>query len=70
MSTRLAKARSKPELKAWLNAGARFEVWGWALRAGRWHVKRVALRAVDLASVVTQTVPRRRQQKAEQRELF
>jgi hypothetical protein len=55
----LAKARSKAELRVWLNAGARFEVWGWAQRAGRWQVKRVAVRAKDLAGVIVETPPRR-----------
>jgi hypothetical protein len=69
LSARLAKARSKPELRIWLKAGGRFEVWGWILRTGHWQVKRVALQAEDLASVVVQAVPWRRRA-AKQPELF
>jgi hypothetical protein len=68
LGARLAKARSKAEFRVWLAAGARFECWGWALRAGRWQVKRVAVQAEALAGVVVQAVPRRR--RAKQREFF
>jgi hypothetical protein len=57
---RLAKARTRPELAAWLRAGGAFEVHGWCLRAGRWHVRRVVVRAEDLAAVEVQALPRRR----------
>jgi hypothetical protein len=46
VSARLAKARALPGLKAWLPAGAKFEVWN-----GRWHVRRVVVVAEDLAGV-------------------
>jgi hypothetical protein len=69
VSARLTKARSRPELKAWLKAGATFEVWGWALRAGRWQVKRVAVRADDMEPVVLQAL-RRRRKRAKQPMLF
>ena len=69
---RLAKAKGKPELAAWLRSGGRFEVHGWALRGGRWHVRRVAVQAEDLAGIVVAELPRRRRlRKGErQRELF
>jgi hypothetical protein len=70
ISSRLAKARSKPELKAWLAAeGRTFEVWGWVLRAGRWQVKRLAVRGEDLQNVVLEAPPRGRKA-AKQLELF
>jgi hypothetical protein len=69
VSARLAKARSRPELKVWLKAGAAFEVWGWSQRAGRWEVKRVAVRPEDLEAVVVQA-PARRRKAPRQRELF
>ena len=45
---RLTKARARPELRTWLAAFNRFEVWGWHRRAGRWHVERVAVRPEHL----------------------
>ncbi len=42
---RLAKAQARVELAVWLEAGGCFEVWGWALRNGRWHCKRVKVLA-------------------------
>jgi hypothetical protein len=71
LAHRLRKARARPELALWLKAGGRFEVWGWFKRAGRWAVKRVAVRAQDLADVVLSAPRRRRPRKGErQRELF
>jgi hypothetical protein len=69
---RLDRCRSRPELAAWLAAGNRLEVWGWFKNpAGRWKVKRVAVRAQDLADVVLSAPRRRRPRKGErQRELF
>jgi hypothetical protein len=48
LAARLRKARAAPGLRAWLAAGAHFEVWGWAKRRPRgrrkvWCVRRVAL---------------------------
>jgi hypothetical protein len=60
VATRLAKARARPELAAWLLAGGAFEVHGWCRRGGRWHVRRVAVRPEDLAAVEVQPLPRRR----------
>ena len=57
---RLAKAKSKPELAAWLRAGGAFEVHGWVCRGGRWQVKRVAVRAEDSGDVVIEAPQRRR----------
>jgi len=57
---RLAKARALHALKAWLAAGNRFEVWGWARRGKRWRVKIVSVQAEDLAAVVTEAPRRRR----------
>ena len=69
---RLARARSRPELAAWLAAGNRFECWGWhRLASGRWECVRVAVQAGDLATVVLQAPPRRRRGRGErQGELF
>jgi hypothetical protein len=71
LAARLAKARARPELRAWLRAGGAFEAWGWCQRGGRWQVKVVAVRADDLAGVVVEAPPRRRGgRKATQGELF
>jgi hypothetical protein len=67
---RLAKAKRRPELTLWLRAGGLFEVHGWARdRGGRWSVRRVAVRAEDLAEIVIEA-PRRRGRGNRQRELF
>src|SRR5438445_13003296 len=42
-AARLAKARARPELLAWLKAGGVFEVHGWSKRGNRWAVRRVAV---------------------------
>lgn len=65
VSARVAKAKTKGELRTWLACGNRFEVWGWRGR----EVKRVALTGDDLAAAVM-AVPRRRRRADEQRELF
>jgi hypothetical protein len=72
VAARLAKARARPELAAWLRAGGAFEVHGWCLRAGRWHVRRVTVQPEDLAAFEVQALPRgRRGRKAKpQRRLF
>lgn len=67
---RLKKAISKPELAAWLRSGGQFEVWGWGCRAGKWVLKRVAVKAEDLSPVVIEAPSRRACKRAEQRELF
>ncbi len=60
VGARVAKARAVPDLRAWLGAGAMFEVWGWERRPSGWAVKVVRLRAEDLAAVVIEAPPRRR----------
>jgi hypothetical protein len=57
---RLTKAKARPELAAWLRAGGAFEVQGWTRKEKRWHCKRVAVRAEDLAAVVLAAPPHRR----------
>jgi hypothetical protein len=53
-AARLAKALAVPELRAWLAAGCRFEVWSWrkAGPAGKrktWQVRRRAVGLGELA---------------------
>lgn len=67
---RLAKARGRPELAAWLRAGGRFEVWGWSKRAGRWQVRIIAVRPEDLATAPIRDRRPRRGRRPRQRELF
>jgi hypothetical protein len=57
---RLKRVRARPQLPALLAAGLAVEVWGWSMRAGRWRLRRVALRPEDLAPVVLQAPPPRR----------
>jgi hypothetical protein len=66
---RLAKAKSKPGLAAWLKAGGRFEVWGWVRRGKTWQVKRVAVQAGELTEVPI-SVPKRRRKQNRQPMLF
>jgi hypothetical protein len=68
VAARLAKARGRPELAAWLKAGGAFEVWGWCRRGGRWHVRRVAVHDADLAAVEVQALPRRRRRRKGERQ--
>jgi hypothetical protein len=71
LAARLKKARGVRELRAWLDAGAAFQVWGWAKSRGRWAAKIVEVPAGDLADVVLQTPPRtRRKPRHQQTELF
>ena len=65
---RLEKARACPELRAWLRAGNAFQVWGWRKVGGRWHVRKVALLAEDLAGVELQSLPRRRRPRRGERQ--
>jgi hypothetical protein len=67
---RLAKARSRPELAAWLRAGGRFEVHGWAKRGGRWRVKIIAVRGEDLEPVIMLQPPRGKGQRPREPDLF
>jgi hypothetical protein len=59
VAARLTKARARPELAAWLQAGGRFEVHGWHKRGGKWAAKRIAVNAEDLEPVVMSPVPGR-----------
>jgi hypothetical protein len=70
VSNRLAKAKGRPELAAWLRAGGRFEVHGWRLRAGRWVIRRVEVRGEDLADVVLCAPRPRRARKGERQGLL
>jgi hypothetical protein len=69
VADRLAKARGRPELAAWLRAGGRFEVWGWCKRGKHWRVKIVAVRPEDLMDVVI-TAPARRRRRHHQGSFF
>jgi hypothetical protein len=51
LSARVRKAQGRAELRTWLAAGNGFECWGWERRNGRWHVRRVEIRAGELAAV-------------------
>jgi hypothetical protein len=69
MAHRLAKARRRWELSAWLSAGNRFEVWGWyQLAGGRWQVRRAAILPGE--SEATISLPPRRGRRPVQRGLF
>jgi len=46
LAARLKKAQALPELRAWLAAGGRFMLHGWALRGGRWQVRVLELLAL------------------------
>lgn len=68
---RLKRAQNRPELRTWLAAGNRFEVWGWFFRAGTWDVKRIAVRTEDLTAIAVTNPPgRRRLWKGERQELL
>jgi hypothetical protein len=47
-STRRAKAQASDELKRWLSAGGRFELWSWAKRGARGKRKTWTLRREEL----------------------
>jgi hypothetical protein len=66
---RLAKAKGRPELAAWLRAGGLFAVHGWHNRLGQWEPKIVEVRSEDLIDVVVQA-PRRRGRQPVQPDLF
>ena len=59
VSARVAKARSLPALAVWLRTGARFLVFGWAKRRGKWLPKIVELSGPDLDADVLARPPRR-----------
>lgn len=71
VSDRLKRCRQRPELAVWLAAGGAFEVWGWKKIGNHWHVRRVAVRGANLATVPLTVLPRRRRGKRDQQgELF
>lgn len=71
VSSRLTKARSKPELAMWLKAGGLFEVHGWSQRDGKWHVRRVGVKPDDLEPMpLNPSRPRRHRKGERQRDLF
>jgi hypothetical protein len=51
VSDRLKRIQAQPELPLLLQAGVAVEVWGWRRRTGRWCLRRVAVRAEDVAPV-------------------
>jgi hypothetical protein len=68
---RLAKAKRRPELLAWLKAGGIFELHGWHKRGERWTCRRVAVGVQDLAAIVLDCPRHRRKRRGErQQELF
>jgi hypothetical protein len=69
VADQLRRCQARPELRTWLAAGNRFEVWGWQLYAGRRQVHRVAVCGAELAAVVTEGRPHRGRRPA-QRTLF
>jgi hypothetical protein len=52
LSSRLRKVKALPEVKAWLQAGGKFECWGWFQKSGKWDVKQVDVSIEDLAGEV------------------
>jgi hypothetical protein len=70
VSHRLAKAKRRPELAAWLRAGGRFEVHGWRQAGGRWELRRVEVTGADLAEVVLAAPRPRRQRRGERQGLL
>jgi hypothetical protein len=67
LAHRMAKARSRPELRAWIRAGGRFEVHGWARRGDRWECRVVTVAGEDLRTDLT---ARPRRGRSRQRGLF
>src|SRR5262245_35086 len=43
VADRVKQVQVRSELAVLLAAGVAIEVWGWSCRAGRWHLRRVAL---------------------------
>jgi hypothetical protein len=61
LASRLKKAKALPQVAAWLQAGGKFECWGWFQKSGKWDVKQIAVTLEDLDAPVSRPVPRRRQ---------
>jgi hypothetical protein len=60
MAHRLAKAKARHELLAWLRSGGQFQVHGWEQRGSRWTCRRVDVAAEDLAEVILDAPRHRR----------
>jgi len=51
INARIKKSACLPSLRAWLDAGGIFEVWGWwKATNGRWHCDIVVINEGDLTS--------------------
>jgi hypothetical protein len=70
LAHRLAKAKGRPELRAWLQAGGLFQAWGWIRRGQRWLVKIVSVQAEDLRGIVLESPPHRRPSRHRSLDLF
>jgi len=71
LSSRLKKATALPELRAWLAAGGKFMLHGWARRAGHWHCRVIEVQSGDLAPLELLPLPsRRRGRGGKQKGLF
>jgi hypothetical protein len=68
VAAQLAKAQARAELAAWPKAGGAFEIHCWRKCSGRWHVRRVAVQAEDLAAVEVQGLPRRWRPRKDERQ--
>jgi hypothetical protein len=56
----LRHVRAQPVLPLLLDAGVRVEVWGWARRGSRWHVRREAIQLGTPETIVVAELPDRR----------
>jgi hypothetical protein len=71
VSARLTKARGLAELSQWLQAGGRFEVWGWSRNdQGRWDVRRVEVLAESLDAREMSPLRRGKRRRKPERTLF
>lgn len=67
---RLRRIQARPELPAILEAGVSVEAWGWCCLAGHWKLRRIALRAEDLAGVPIEAPRSRRKRKGDRQALL
>jgi hypothetical protein len=70
LPARVAKLRGLASVRRWLACGNQVELHGWSKRGRRWRVKRVMLRAADLAPIVVEAPPRRLPVRYRQLDLF
>jgi hypothetical protein len=71
VSSRVAKAKTCPELAVWLKSGhGRFWVRGWANFAGKWTPKIVELAWPNMAPDVLSRPPRRSRDRHRQADMF